>query len=133
VCIRKTNERSKRASIIEQPRLRFNGQHYVSAVDVLTGIGLLAPTRVRDWRKGRVDFLERVIQGNLHKISESLAIFHRWALERGLKPSETAYVRKTRGGQVTLQFSKSGDAEIEKRYRTHYVSSELSERKQQKL
>jgi hypothetical protein len=32
-----------------------------------------------------------------------------------------------------LQFSISGAAEIEKNYRTHFVSPTLSERKQQKL
>jgi len=44
---------------------------YVSAIDVLTGTGLLARTHVESWRKGRIDFLERVIQANLKKISES--------------------------------------------------------------
>ena len=51
---------------------------YVSAIDVLTGMGLLAPTHLQAWRKGRVDFLERVIQGNLKKISLSMATFRRW-------------------------------------------------------
>ncbi len=62
-----------------------------------------------------------------------MAIFRRWAAEKGLKPSETAYVRHTRGGTVALQFSKSGDPEIEKSYRTHYVSPALGEQKLQKL
>jgi len=47
--------------------------HYVSAIDVLTGMGLLAPAHVQDWRKGRIDFLERVIHANLKKISLSMA------------------------------------------------------------
>jgi len=38
-------------------------QHYVSAIDVLCGMGLLLPMHVDSWRKGRVDYLERVIQG----------------------------------------------------------------------
>jgi hypothetical protein len=109
------------------------GQQYISAIDVLCGMGLLAATQVDSWRKGRVDFLERVIQGNLHKISSSMAIFRRWAEEKGLKPSETDYVRRTRIGTVALQFSKSGDPEIEKSYRTHYVSPALGEQKLQKL
>ena len=108
-------------------------QQYVSAVDVLCGTGLLAPTHVDSWRKGRIDFLERVIQGNLRKISLSMAIFRRWAQEKSLKPSETRYVRRTRTGTVALRFSKSGDPKIEKSYRTHYVSPALSERKQQRL
>jgi hypothetical protein len=108
-------------------------QKYVSAIDVLCGMGLLTPVHVDDWRKGRIDFLERVIQGNLKKISSSMALFRGWAREKGLKPSETGYVRSTRGGTLALQFSKSGDAEIEKSYRTHYVSPALGEQKQQKL
>jgi hypothetical protein len=108
-------------------------QHYVSAIDVLCGMGLLTSMQVDGWRKGRVDFLERVIQGNLKKISASMAIFRRWAKEKGLKPSETQYMRRTRSGKVALQFSKSGDPGIEKSYRTHFVSPELSEKKQQRL
>jgi hypothetical protein len=108
-------------------------QHYVSAIDVLCGMGLLAPSAVEFWRKGRVDFLEREIQGSLNKISSSMAIFRRWAHEKGLKPSETGYVRHARSGTILLQFSKSGDEQIEKNYRTHYISPALSERKQQKL
>jgi hypothetical protein len=96
-------------------------------------MGLLTSAHVDDWRKGRVDFLERVIQGNLKKISSSMAIFRRWATEKGLKPSETGYVRHTRGGPLALQFSKSGNPGIEKSYRTHYVSPALSEKKQQRL
>src|SRR5258705_12356599 len=68
-------------------------QQYVSAIDVLCGMGLLASAQVDSWRKGRVDFLERVIQGNLKKISLSMATFRRWAGENGLKPSETQSTR----------------------------------------
>jgi hypothetical protein len=103
---------------------------YVSSIDILTGMGLLALTNLEAWRKGRIDFLERVIQGNLKKISLSMAMFRRWAQAKGLRPSETRYVRRTRMGTVDLQFSKSGDPAIEKSYRTHYVSPALSERQQ---
>jgi hypothetical protein len=106
---------------------------YVSSIDVLTGMGLLAPTHIQSWRTGRIDFLERTIQANLNKISKSMGLFHQWALERGLKPSEMRYVRSTRTGKADLQFSKSGDPAIEKKYRTHYLSSALSEHKQEQL
>ena len=106
---------------------------YVSAIDVLTRSGLLAPAHLESWRKGRIDFLERAIQANLEKISESMAMFRQWALEKGLKPSEKRYVRRTRTGALDLQFGKSGDPAIEENYRTHYVSPALSERKQERL
>ena len=108
-------------------------QHYVSAIDVLCGMGLLASSAVDSWRKGRIDSLESEIQGSPNKISSSIAIFMRWAQEKGLKPSETDYVRSTRSGTVPLQFFLSGDPQIEKIFRTHYVSPALSERRQQKL
>ena len=107
--------------------------HYVSAIDVFIGMGLLTPSNLQAWRTGRVDFLERVIQGNLKKISESMSLFRKWAAAKGLRPSETQYVRHGRSAKMDLQFSKSGDSGIEKSYRTHYVSPELSARKREKL
>lgn len=108
-------------------------QQYVSAVDILTRIGLLAPTHLEGWRKGRIDVLERAIHANPKKVSHAMASFHQWALDKGLKPNETRYVRTTRGGNVDLQFSEGGEPAIEKNYRTHYVSPALSESKQERL
>ena len=94
---------------------------------------MLAPSHVDARRQGRIDFLEQVIQGNPHKISSAMAMFHEWASEKGLKPTETSYVRRTRNGTVELRFSQTGDSAIEKNYRTHFVSPSLSERKQERL
>ncbi len=107
--------------------------HNVSAIDVLRGMGLLAPRHVDEWRKGRIEILEQAIQGSPQKISYSLTAFREWAEVRGLKPSETSYVRSTREGTLDLRFSISGDPAIEKSYRTHYVSPALSERTREKL
>jgi hypothetical protein len=106
---------------------------YVSAINVLTGARFLEPVHVQAWKKGRIDFLERTIQANLHKISFSMSVFRQWAQQKGLKPSETRYVRSGRAGTVDLRFSNSGDPGIEKNYRTHYVSPALSEQKQERL
>jgi hypothetical protein len=46
---------------------------------------------------------------------------------------ESIYYARTRGPKRALQFSKSGDRQIEKAYRVHYVSSALSEKKQRQL
>jgi hypothetical protein len=108
-------------------------QQYVSAIDIYTGMGLLAPSNVAAWRHGRLDCLERMIQGNLNKLSLTMKLFRQWASDQGLKPSETRYVRHTRAGIVDLQFSVSGDPALEQLYRTHYVSPALSERKKQQL
>jgi len=105
---------------------------FVTAIDVLVGVGWLEPRRVDEWRQGRVDYLERVTVANLGKISTAMRSFRGWAQARGLKPSETAYVARTRDRRP-LRFSKSGNPEIELGYRTHWVSPELSERKRARL
>jgi hypothetical protein len=105
---------------------------FVTAIDVLVGVGWLEPRRVDEWRQGRVDYLERVTVANLGKISTAMRAFRRWAQERGLRPSETAYVARSRDRRQ-LRFSKSGDPGIERSYRTHWVSPELSERKRARL
>jgi hypothetical protein len=107
-------------------------QHYVSAIDVLLGMGWLQQDHLDGWRQGRTPYLERVVQSSLTRISEAMRIFRRWAEENGLKPSETAYVMRKPGRQV-LRFSKSGNPSIERLYRTHWVSPVLSERKADRL
>lgn len=107
-------------------------QRYVRPIDVLLGLGWLAPSHVDQWRQGRVPYLERVTQATLGKISAAMAEFRRWARERGLKPSETAYVARSRDRRP-LRFSASGRPAIEQAYRTHWVSPQLSERKRAQL
>jgi hypothetical protein len=105
---------------------------YVSPIDVLVGLGWLHPRLVDEWRQGRVDCLERVTMVNLHKLSESMRLFRRFTRARGLVPSETDYLARTRDRR-RLRFSVSGDAVIERAYRTHWLSPELSERKRERL
>ena len=105
---------------------------FVTAIDVLVGVGWLEPRRVDEWRQGRVDYLERVVVASLGKISTAMQCLRLWAKARGLEPSETAYVARTRDRRP-LQFSKSGDPGIELAYRTHWVSPVLSERKRARL
>src|SRR6516162_3428633 len=107
-------------------------QNYVSPVDVLVGIGWLDAGAVKRWRQGQVDYLERVVQTNLSRISEAMKLFRSWATAKGLIPSETSYVARTPSRQ-TLRFSKSGTPTIERLYRTHWLSGELSQRKQERL
>jgi hypothetical protein len=126
------NKKALEQRVVRAAEAALAHHEYVSSIDVFTGMGLLTPANVAAWRKGRVDFLERVIQGNLKKISLSMATFRRWARGKDLRPSETGYVRRTRGAAVDLRFSKSGNPGIEKAYRTHYVSPTLSQRKRQK-
>jgi hypothetical protein len=107
-------------------------QGYVSPIDVLVGIGWLDVASVERWRRRQVDYLERVVNSNLSRISEAMKLFRSWARQRNLSASETHYVsRKPR--RQTLRFSKSGNPTIEALYRTHWVSPALAERKRERL
>lgn len=79
-----------RKRVVSAAEAALAHHQYVSAIDVLTRTGLLAATNVESWRKGRIDFLERGIPANLKKISESMAIFRRWALEKVSSPAKRA-------------------------------------------
>lgn len=107
-------------------------RQFASAIDVLVGIGWLAPSHVEEWRQGRVEYLERVTQANLAKLSVAMKLFRAWATGQGLVPSETVYVARTRDRRP-LRFSKSGNADIERAYRTHWLSPTLSEAKRRRL
>jgi hypothetical protein len=118
--------------VVEAAEAALAERKYVTAIDVLVGLGWLQPRRVEEWRQGRVDYLERVTHANLREVPRAMSIFRRWARSRALKPSETGYVARSRGRRP-LRFSKGGDPEIERAYRTHWVSPGLSERKRERL
>lgn len=104
----------------------------VSPIDILMGLGWLPPSAVDRWRQGRIPYLELAAQANLSKLSAAMKYFRGWARDHGLRPSETAYVARTRDSR-SLQFSKSGEPEIERAYRTHWLSPDLSPKKQQSV
>ncbi len=110
----------------------LSNKEYVSAVDVLVGIGWLAPSDVDAWRQKRIDYLERAINANLPRISEAMHAFLSWGMAKGLVASETDYVAR-QPGRPALRFSKSGDANIERQYRTHWISPKLKEKARQRL
>ena len=126
------NRRTLADRVTKAAEASLAAQHYVSAIDVLVGIGWLDPGAVKRWRQGQIDCLEGVTQTNLSRISEAMKLFRSWAAGKGLFASETHYVARTPQRQ-TLRFSRSGDPTIERLYRTHWVSPELSERKRERL
>jgi hypothetical protein len=107
-------------------------QKYVSPIDVLVGMRWLPQSVLDQWRQGRITSLERGMEVNLHKLSTAMHLLRSWATRQGLVPSETVYVARNRGRQP-LRFSVSGEAGVERGYRTHWVSPELSEQKRQRL
>lgn len=104
----------------------------VSSIDVLEGIGWLAPSAVAQWRLGRSACLEDAVQTSPERIDEALALFRRWAEERGLVGTEAQYLARTPQRQA-LRFSHDGAPAKETQYRTHYISAALPERRREQL
>ena len=114
---------------------------YAAPVDVLMDLGVLPKQKYEDWRFGKVDYLERVCNVNLHKLSTIMHEMRVYAKKAGLKPSLCYYKRwdvKKKGGQghkpvIPLRFSKTGAPEIERAYATHFVDSrQIAKLKEQK-
>jgi hypothetical protein len=118
--------------IAEAAEAVLASEKFVSPIDVLVNIGWLPQSAVDGWRRGRLPYLEQGAQVNLSKLTTAMGLFRSWALDRGLKPSEAAYVGSGRDRRQ-LRFSASGDEAIERFYRTHWISPELSENKRQRL
>ena len=113
--------------VIDAAEAALGARGFVTAIDVLTGLGWLPPSSERAWRQGRIPYLERATTVDLDKISLAMRYFRLWAEGRGLRASETAYVARTRDRRA-LRFSRSGQPSVELAYRTHWVSPKLSER-----
>jgi hypothetical protein len=79
-------------------------QQFVSAIDVLVGLGWLAPSHVDTWRQGRIETLEQVVQANLVKSSAAMTALRQWAQNRGLNPSETDPALRAEVGDECVAF-----------------------------
>jgi Fe-S-cluster containining protein len=95
---------------------------YVSVVDVLVEMKRLTPAHLEDWRFGRIPYLERVVQGNLSKLSLIGREIRSVAQAQGLTPSVAVYRTWGKGPKRTLRFSKSGEPSVERAYATHWLS-----------
>ncbi|MCA1779605.1 MAG: hypothetical protein LC637_09530 [Xanthomonadaceae bacterium] len=102
------------ASILEHEKV-------VVPVEVLVRMDLLDRDKLVDWRHGRVPYLERVIRGNLTRLSRLLRILGFHAHDLNLKPSWTDYRRWGKGQSQALRFTKTGEKKLEQAYATHFV------------
>ena len=106
---------------------------YVGALDVLSRMGLVAPVNVEAWRKGRIEFLDELIQGSVEKISRSIELFLEWARGKGLVAQLVRYVRRTRDGEVELRVFSEADSDAERVFRVQFFSPDLTEAQHRKL
>jgi len=117
---------TRRIAVVAQQALA--ARQIVTPVEVLVGVGWLPADQVEAWRRGRVPYLERVAGVNLAKLSTALRLLAGWANSNQLTPGETVYVAWTRD-RHRLRFTKTGDPNIERAWRTHWISPALSEAK----
>jgi hypothetical protein len=94
---------------------------FVAPVDVLIGLGWLSKEHAEAWRRRRVPYLEQVTEAGLGKLSSALRILQSWAQSEGLQPRETIYVSWT-PSRHRLRFTKTGEENLERAYRTHWIS-----------
>jgi hypothetical protein len=110
---------------------------YVCSVDVLIKLGYLTEADYQDWRFGKIPYLERACQGNLHKLSAVNRFIRKYSAEWDFEKSWTAYYKWGKGPKKKLIFSKSRDQQIETLYATHFLNkkriSELKTEKQIKI
>jgi hypothetical protein len=97
----------------------------VTPIEVLLRTGRLSKKQVDDWRFGKIEYLERVMAGNLSQLGRLLRILAKHCQEKGLKPSTTVYTRwgVPPGKRPRLRFTKSGDPQLEAAYSCHFVSN----------
>jgi hypothetical protein len=118
--------------VIEAAEAALAAETHVSPIGVFVRIGWLDPGAPKRWQQGQVDCIESATQVSPARLSEAMAVLESWAIGKGLLASETEYVARAPQRQ-TLRFSRSGNAAIERSYRTHWVSPTLSDRKRERL
>lgn len=105
---------------------------FAAPVDVLMDLGVLSKDNYEAWCFGRVSYLERVCTVNLRKLAFILHQMRVYGQKMKLKPSFCYYKQwgvKKKGGQgrrpvIPLRFSKSGAADVERWYATHFVDTQ---------
>jgi hypothetical protein len=97
-------------------------RHFVSAIDILIGIGWLDVER---WRCGQIDCLEEVVRANLPRISEAMRLFRSWATARGCSQARRrmSVVRRGRGLPIGTA-DRFGDLEQAERRRFPFLDTE---------
>jgi len=103
----------------------------VAPVDVLMEMGNLTKQNIEAWRRGKVPYLEYVIEGNLPKATRILRIIGFHVHDLNMVPQRTVSRQSDRSRNRVLQFTKSGIKRLEEAYSRHYVWNQSQEKKQQ--
>ena len=94
---------------------------FVCAVDILVKLDYLSKKDYENWRFGKVNYLEKVCNVNLSKLTLINKTIRKIATDLKLDKSWTGYNQYCKGKKRRLKFSKSGNINIEEAYATHYI------------
>lgn len=93
----------------------------VTPLEVLVRLEIVEPEQLDVWRRGGLPYLERGITAGLSRVARVLRLVREHASELGLEASPGKYLRRGKGPNRRLRFSKRGDPESEQAYTTHFI------------
>lgn len=93
----------------------------VTPVEVMVRIGWLTRQNLEAWRRGRVPYLEAVVQNNLTRLRRFLRILSFACHDIKLTGTPGEAPRRATGRAIILRFTKTGDPRLEAAYARRYV------------
>ena len=124
----RTNRRPLPERVAEAAEASLAAHNHASPLHMLLGLGWLDPNSARRWQQGQVGCLEDVMPVSPARIVEAMTLLRSWAAAKRLPASEADYVART-----PQRFTRAGDAETERQFRTHWMSRDLSEKQRERL
>lgn len=122
---------SLRQRVVDAAQDELTAGRSVSPIDVFCRLGWLTQNHLDHWRQGRTEHLEPLRALRPQNLTTAMDVLREWAQERGLQPSEAAYVSGTRDRR-TLRFV-GGDEDTERAFRTHWISGELTDAQRERV
>lgn len=102
----------------------------VTPVAVLARMGWLPG--IAAWERSQVGYLEEIAAVDPTKLADARSILRTWAEARGLTAGESTYVSQNRDRRP-LRFTADGAENTEHDYRTHWIPSDISDKKRERL
>ena len=118
------NRQELKNKILQISNKLIEDKGFICSIDILCELDYLNETLIKDWKSGKIQYLEKVCGKNLGTLSFINKTIYEISKEQKLKPSWTAYNKYGKGVKSRLIFSKTEDKNIENTYATHYIDTE---------
>lgn len=104
---------------------------YATCIDCLVSIGWLKEADILNWRRGKLDYIERACCTGPAHLNTFLKAYHSYAINNGYSLRWTCYKQKKT--QQPLRFSRHHDEATEKRYAMHIVHMQAKKKNERKI